>query len=65
MKKGSCNLEFVFFLGHPSLKWSVQQAIDWMKELAEFDIYWIEEPTCADDVLGHKAIADALKPYGN
>jgi len=45
-------------------KWSVQQAIDWMKELAEFDIYWIEEPTCADDVLGHKAIADALKPYG-
>jgi len=45
-------------------KWSVHQAVDWMKELAKFDIYWIEEPTCADDVLGHKHIAEQLKPHG-
>lgn len=45
-------------------KWSVEQAVNWMKELAKFDIYWIEEPTCADDVLGHKYIAEQLKPYG-
>ena len=32
--------------------------------LAKFDIYWIEEPTCADDVLGHKHIAEQLKPHG-
>ena len=27
----------------------------WMKALAEFDPYWIEEPTSPDDVLGHAA----------
>ncbi|XP_049779925.1 mitochondrial enolase superfamily member 1-like isoform X3 [Schistocerca cancellata] len=44
--------------------WDVQQAIDWMKELAEFKPLWIEEPTSPDDVLGHAAIAKALKPLG-
>ena len=34
------------------------QAIDWMSKLKEFKIHWIEEPTCADDVLGHKAISE-------
>ena len=29
-----------------------------MRKLKEFNIYWIEEPTCADDVLGHKAISE-------
>ena len=36
----------------------ILQAIDWMRKLKEFNIYWIEEPTCADDVLGHKAISE-------
>jgi L-fuconate dehydratase len=30
--------------------------------LAEFDPYWIEEPTHADDVLGHARIATAVAP---
>ena len=30
--------------------------------MAPYDIYWIEEPTSPDDVLGHKAIADQIAP---
>ena len=44
--------------------WSVPEAIDYMKELAEFKPWFIEEPTSPDDVYGHKAIREALKPYG-
>src|SRR6266403_1293401 len=44
--------------------WDVDQAIEWMKALAEFDPYWIEEPTSPDDVLGHAKIAKALAPIG-
>ncbi|EPS42248.1 hypothetical protein H072_3780 [Dactylellina haptotyla CBS 200.50] len=44
--------------------WSVPEAIEWMKELAEFKPWFIEEPTSPDDILGHKAVRDALKPYG-
>ena len=40
--------------------WDVDQAIAWMRELAEFDPWWIEEPTSPDDVLGHARIARAL-----
>jgi L-fuconate dehydratase len=42
--------------------WSVPEAIDWMKRLAEFDPLWIEEPTSPDDVLGHASIARAIAP---
>lgn len=42
----------------------VPQAIDWLIKLKDFKIFWIEEPTSPDDVLGHAAIARALKPYG-
>jgi L-galactonate dehydratase len=43
--------------------WSVPEAIEWMKQLAEFKPWFIEEPTSPDDILGHKAIREALKPY--
>jgi L-fuconate dehydratase len=42
--------------------WDVNQAIDWMRELAPFEPWWIEEPTSPDDVLGHATIARALAP---
>lgn len=42
--------------------WDVPTAIDWMKQLAEFDIYWIEEPTHPDDILGHAKIRKAISP---
>ncbi|KAF3043651.1 L-galactonate dehydratase [Didymella heteroderae] len=44
--------------------WSVPEAIEYMKQLQEFKPWFIEEPTSPDDVLGHKAIREALKPYG-
>ena len=44
--------------------WDVGQAIAWMKRLAEFEPWWIEEPTSPDDVLGHARIAEALRPVG-
>ena len=42
--------------------WEVGQAIKWMKSLAEFDPYFIEEPTSPDDIIGHKKIKDAIYP---
>ena len=42
--------------------WEVGVAIDNMKVLAEFNPYWIEEPTSPDDVLGHATIARAISP---
>ena len=42
--------------------WDVDQAIDWMEHLAEFDPHWIEEPTSPDDVLGHAKIAQSIAP---
>ncbi|HEY0575883.1 MAG TPA: L-fuconate dehydratase [Pseudonocardia sp.] len=42
--------------------WGVAQAIDWMRQLAPYDPYWIEEPTSPDDILGHAAIRKAVAP---
>lgn len=42
--------------------WDVPTAIEWMKQLEEFDIYWIEEPTHPDDILGHAKIREAIAP---
>jgi len=44
--------------------WSVSEAIEYMKQLAEFKPWFIEEPTSPDDILGHKAVHDALRPLG-
>jgi L-fuconate dehydratase len=42
--------------------WDVPQAIEWMKPLAEFRPWFIEEPTSPDDILGHATIARAVAP---
>jgi L-fuconate dehydratase len=44
--------------------WEVNEAIRNMERLAEFDPWWIEEPTSPDDVLGHARIARAVAPIG-
>lgn len=44
--------------------WDVPQAITWLKELAQFDPFWIEEPTSPDDVLGHATIRRSISPMG-
>ena len=42
--------------------WDVPDAITWMESLAEFDPWFIEEPTSPDDILGYAAIARAVEP---
>ena len=42
--------------------WDVPQAIEWIRELAQFRPWFVEEPTSPDDILGHRAIAVAVKP---
>jgi L-fuconate dehydratase len=43
-------------------RWDVADAIEWMAQLARFDVAWIEEPTNPDDVLAHAAIARGVAP---
>ncbi|MCX3058295.1 enolase C-terminal domain-like protein [Streptomyces beihaiensis] len=43
-------------------RWDVQDAIDWMRALAPYRPYWIEEPTSPDDILGHAAVREAVRP---
>ncbi len=45
-------------------QWDVGEAIDRVTELAEVRPRWIEEPTSPDDVLGHAAIANAVRRLG-
>ena len=42
--------------------WDVPQAIEWIRELAPFNPWFVEEPTSPDDILGHRAIAEAVSP---
>ena len=43
-------------------RWDVPEAIRWIQQLSEFDPWWVEEPTSPDDVLGHLAIRNAVRP---
>ncbi len=43
-------------------RWDVADATRWIGALAEFDPWWVEEPTSPDDVLGHAAIRRAVLP---
>ncbi|APX01992.1 L-fuconate dehydratase [Arthrobacter sp. QXT-31] len=43
-------------------RWEVSEAITWVNGLAEFDPYWIEEPTSTDDILGHAEIRKGVEP---
>jgi L-fuconate dehydratase len=42
--------------------WDVGEAIINVNRLAAHDLYWVEEPTSADDVLGFGEIARAVRP---
>jgi L-fuconate dehydratase len=43
-------------------RWDVAEAIARVKALSAFDLWWMEEPTSPDDVLGHAAIARGIAP---
>lgn len=40
-----------------NMRWRVDQAIRASRALAEYDLFWLEEPTIPDDVAGHVRIA--------
>jgi L-fuconate dehydratase len=42
--------------------WDVDEAIEWMAQLRFADPYFIEEPTCPDDIEGHRRIREAIAP---
>jgi L-fuconate dehydratase len=42
--------------------WEVEEAIAATRRLAEFDPWWMEEPTSPDDILGHARIAREVAP---
>ena len=44
--------------------WGVDEAIAYMKELAEFKPTWIEEPTARDDVMGYQKVAREMATLG-
>jgi L-fuconate dehydratase len=44
--------------------WDVDQAVRNMGRLAEFEPWWIEEPTSPDDILGHASIRKRIAPIG-
>jgi L-fuconate dehydratase len=43
-------------------RWDVNEAIDRIRELAPFDLWWVEEPTNPDDALGHATIQKTVAP---
>src|SRR5215831_17120519 len=42
--------------------WEVDEPIASMRQLAEFNPYWIEEPTSPDEILGGARIREAIRP---
>ncbi|MEO7555835.1 MAG: enolase C-terminal domain-like protein, partial [Acidimicrobiales bacterium] len=43
-------------------RWDVAEAIEWIGQMAEYDLWFVEEPTSPDDILGHAAISRAIAP---
>ena len=42
--------------------WEPSEAVEWMKSLAEFDLWFLEEPTSPDDILGHRQGREGIHP---
>jgi L-fuconate dehydratase len=40
--------------------WSVNESIKYINKLKKFDLYFVEEPTSPDDILGFKKIKEAI-----
>ena len=42
--------------------WEPSEAVEWMKSLADFDLWFLEEPTSPDDILGHRQVRAGIHP---
>lgn len=40
-----------------NMRWTARQAIQAAKEMAEYNVFWLEEPIIPDDVEGHARVA--------
>jgi L-fuconate dehydratase len=45
-----------------SQRWDAGQSIEWIRALAPYDLWWVEEPTSPDDVLGLASIRRTVAP---
>ncbi|MEO6826516.1 MAG: enolase C-terminal domain-like protein [Microbacteriaceae bacterium] len=43
-------------------RWEVDEAGPWINRLQEFNLWWVEEPTSPDDILGHARIRKEIAP---
>jgi L-fuconate dehydratase len=43
-------------------QWTVAQSIEFAHRTRDLNVFWIEEPTHPDDVLGHQTIARTIAP---
>lgn len=44
-------------------QWSLPRALAFGERSREFNLFWIEEPTHPDDILGHATLAKAFAPH--
>lgn len=44
-------------------QWTMPRALEYGERSRDFDLFWIEEPTHPDDILGHATLAKAYAPY--
>lgn len=44
-------------------QWSMPRALEYGERSRDFNLFWIEEPTHPDDILGHATLAKAYAPY--
>lgn len=44
-------------------QWTMPRALEYGERSRDFNLYWIEEPTHPDDILGHATLAKAYAPY--
>jgi L-fuconate dehydratase len=56
--------EHVKIMVDANQQWRWPQAKIACLELAQLGVYWIEEPTHPDDVLGHQRLAELIHPHG-
>jgi L-fuconate dehydratase len=43
-------------------QWTVGQSLEFSERTRDLNLFWLEEPTHPDDVLGHQTIAKAIAP---
>jgi L-fuconate dehydratase len=43
-------------------QWTIEQSIAFCEATRDLNLFWLEEPTHPDDVLGHLTIAQAITP---